>query len=167
MAEVFSPPRLTVRFARHRLRQGLSADINEPGQLSNRTFGLLKTTDRIALMTWIKKKKPKFIMLCPPCRMFSTLQSWNRRRGTPQWITDYTEAVSLLEFACEVMRVQMNAGRYFAFEHPWSASSWTLGCIREILARSSARCCRVDMCMHGLTALCGGCRNQRTSPLVS
>ena len=43
------------------------------------------------------------------------------------------EGIKHIEFCIELYNIQLSEGRYFLHEHPWSASSWHLPCISELL----------------------------------
>ena len=54
-----------------------------------------------------------------------------------------------LKFACELMEVQRNAGRYFLYEHPLAASSWNQACVQEVMRRPDVTWVHGDQCQYG------------------
>ena len=61
------------------------------------------------------------------------------------------QAILHMEFACQIYERQLDAGRYFLHEHPLTATSWGLKCIKRIRSRAGVVTVRGDQCMMGLT----------------
>ena len=152
VSELFSPPRLNTLAGEFRVIPGWSADISCRDAFTKRSWDFLKEGDKRAMRALVLKYKPSFLMLCPPCSMFSNLQNMNKSRGTPGWEAEFAEAVDLLRFTCAMAKMQVKARRYFAFEHPLTAASWNESCLVELLNLESVGRVRVDMCRYGLTA---------------
>ena len=61
------------------------------------------------------------------CQAFSTLQ--NLTKDNEKYHATLREGVAHLNLCMELAKAQHAAGRYFLYEHPWSAWSWKLrGC---------------------------------------
>ena len=56
-------------------------------------------------------------------------------------------------FCVKLYLVQIRAGRYFLHEHPNSATSWDVGCMRMLLNQPGVLRVRGDMCPHGMTSV--------------
>ena len=57
-----------------------------------------------------------------------------------------------LHTACDAYEVQLNAGRYFLHEAPWSASSWNDERVERIASRDDVYTVRGPMCKWGMQA---------------
>ena len=98
----------------------------------------------------IEEHRPKFLMLSPPCTLFSILQNLNPGKGTPEWEKKYAEAVELLLFCCTVAAIQVRQGRYFALEHPQGATSWTRAEVQRLGNMKGVGEVDLDMCAYNL-----------------
>ena len=107
-------------------------DITTTDPVSGRKWDLLDEAQQKRALRMVDEDKPYLIVLCPPCTMFSTLQNLNVARGSHQWNKEYEKAEKMLEFAMKVALKQHRAGRYFLFEHPVHASSWSERCERSV-----------------------------------
>ena len=57
-----------------------------------------------------------------------------------------------IKFCCELYLHQLKVGRYFLHEHPQSATSWDLPCIKEVLASKGVEAVITHMCQFGMTS---------------
>ena len=116
--EVFSPPRILEHTAALGLRGDLSADLATGWDLSLEHH-------RANLLTEIVRRRPKIVILEPPCTWFSQLLSLNWKH-MPRHLREQrlAAAVVLFEFCLLIMRIQLHAGRAFVLEHPRGATSW-------------------------------------------
>ena len=48
---------------------------------------------------------------------------------------------------------QLRHGRHFLHEHPWSASSWRLFCIDELVKDERVYVVRSDLCRFGMSTV--------------
>ena len=55
-----------------------------------------------------------------------------------------------LAFCVELYQMQLSAGRYFLHEHPQSASSWNVECIKRVRAVNGVDAVVGHMCRHGM-----------------
>ena len=55
-----------------------------------------------------------------------------------------------MEFCREIYKEQLKAGRHFLHEHPWSAKSWWLRCVKEIMRDPRAILVKTDLCRFGM-----------------
>jgi hypothetical protein len=145
--EVFSPSRVAPFLERH-------------GFNGNRAFDLLTGHDLLDVGTqvqfWeqLKKEKPAVVGLSPPCTLFSSLQRCGRKNTSPASealrTIRYRRACQMVKFAMKVAMYQLENGKYFYFEHPWSATSWPLPCIQAVLRKPQVSLAQIDLCAYGL-----------------
>ena len=95
----------------------------------------------------------------PPFTLFSNLQAMNpihksgdeqAREAREAYRQRIREAVQHMEFCCEIYREQLKAGRHFLHEHPWSAKSWWLRCVRVTARDPRAILVKTDLCRFGM-----------------
>ena len=55
-----------------------------------------------------------------------------------------------MEFTMELVEIQLSAGRHVLHEHPMTATSWTLPCVRKILQKPGILTVDAHMCAFGL-----------------
>ena len=93
------------------------------------------------------------LMLSPPCTAFSALQAmWNFPKLSPDRVAQiWRVGMIFLEHAMDAARVQLDGGRFFAFEHPANATSWGQPCVQAVMARPGVVVVQFDQCMLGLT----------------
>ena len=60
-----------------------------------------------------------------------------------------------VELFCKVYRYQMAHGRHFLHEHPWSARSWEIKCVDELLHDERVAVIKNHMCRFGMTSRIG------------
>lgn len=150
VAEMFSPPRVNIQAARLGMSTGWSMDIGTTDPWSGKAWDLSDRRCQALALKLVCQHQPKFLMLSPPCTLFSTLQNLNPGKGTPAWQTRYDEAVELLRFCCMVAATQVRQGRYFALEHPQAATSWTRQEMKELGSMTGVSVVDLDMCAYNL-----------------
>ena len=68
----------------------------------------------------------------------------------PEWMAkldeEKREAVIHVEFCCGLYLDQVKQGRHFLHEHPWSARSWALPRVQEVLNHPSVKFVQGHMC---------------------
>ena len=109
---------------------------------------------RIEVFRMIEQRRPKLLVTSPPCTMYSKLQRlWNIKRMPPG---EYTRRKAIADeylwFAHTCNKIQHNAGRSFAHEHPAGASSWTEDSTREVVSLPGTYNALFDQCQFGLTS---------------
>ena len=118
-------------------------------------------------MERVKRDKPTMVVGSPPCTFFSTLQELNKHnnRDNPNWIAQFNanleKAVRHIKFCVQIYKVQMDAGRYWLHEHPWSAKSWQIPEPKELLEDPRVEIAYADQCQFGLTAPIEGINGER------
>ena len=142
--EIFSPPRLSPLFASLGRSTAPAIDVLLRWDVCNSKM-------RAAVMDIIRARRPRVIMLSPPCTVFSTLQNLCKGRiseGVQR--VKRAEGQALLRFAMVVATRQCRENRKFAFEHPTSATSWREPCVRKLLSRSTVKVAAFHQCCFGL-----------------
>ena len=145
VAEYYSRPRLVPRANARGLKGAISADLVTG-------WNFLSPEDRRLSLEALDKRHIKFIMLSPPCTMFSALQRlWNFKHMNPQVVAArMTNAVAMVDHSMECAEVQVRNGRRFVFEHPASAASWSLQSVKRVIALPGVEKVLFDQCAFGL-----------------
>ena len=150
--EVFSPPRVLPVATAAGLRGNLSVDL-ETG------WDLLDKPVQYAVLQEVRWREPRFLVLSPPCTMYSALQrSFNLGKMSlrgDQLQRRWAEAHTLLDFSMDLAMIQVRGGRKFLFEHPDTASSWERGSVQQVLRQEGCFLVRFDMCRFGLVSPSG------------
>ena len=93
----------------------------------------------------------------PPCTYFSMLQELNVavHGHKPEWMAKFDEekrkAKIHVEFCCTLYQEQLRQGRHFLHEHPWSARSWGLPCIQQLMSHPGVELVQGHMCRFRMT----------------
>ena len=133
VAELYSVPRVAEVARDMGLQQGWSLD-----KVTGWDFD--QANVRRKARELMDRTRPRLLVGSPMCTFFSTLMNWNWSRMSPERAqTAWDNAVMHLEFATEMYRAQMDAGRLFVHEHPAAASSWKLPCMQALLTDPGVR----------------------------
>lgn len=144
LIEVFSPPRLCAPAQQLGLVANVSMDL-ETG------WDFTISAHRAAACAEIRKRKPQVLAVSPPCTWFSKMMDVNWKRMDTQKKANGMEiATLLLDFTMLLCRLQLEQGRYFIFEHPYKALSWSRQSVRDVLAHPSVKQSMFDQCQFGL-----------------
>ena len=142
VAEVYSPPRVTIQAKRYGLRAGEAMDLSTGWDFRRRE-------ERRRAEQYLDENKPKLLIGSPMCTMFSPLQRltpWTQRKEDL-----WTEHRRRLKFVVSLYRKQIEEGRYFLHEHPLRASSWGMKEVQDVCGVGGVRIVVGDQCMYGLT----------------
>ena len=162
-AEVFSPPRIVpiLRGRGYGYRATHSWDITHGCDLT-----VLR--NQINVCKTIEQKKIAVLLFCPPCTMFSQIQKSNWNRMDPMVrVERLIDAVGQLDFSVWLMNLQLDRHRYFVFEHPVNASSWTRCNVKKLAARDGVYVVDFDQCKVGLKSPLGTPIQKRTRLLTN
>ena len=100
------------------------------------------------------KKKPKVLVVTPPCRPFSRLQRISQGKGDiHKKKRKYYEGCVLLQFAMGLCELQMSLDGIFIFEHPRYAEGWNQECVQKIQSLPGVNAIDLDQCCFGLEDL--------------
>ena len=153
LAEIYSPPRVVVQAEKMKMAPGFSLDFTVPGPGGYIwDFDLMECRQRAKKL--LRTTKPYFLVGSPECTPFSTLQNLNMI--TPEGKAKVMEARRRgevhLKFCCELYAEQMSGGRYFLHEHPLTAASWQVECIKNLMGSPMVLSVKAHMCAFGMTS---------------
>lgn len=159
ISEVYSAPRVTLQAHKFGLVGDLAVDLSTG-------YNLLDRNDEIKCILHLNVRKPRVVILSPPCTMFSQLQhgNWGRMHG--KW-EKLRNGVQLLDFAVELAVKQTLAGRAFILEHPVAALSWRRPNVLQLLAMPGVATVEFDQCMVGLATPISGAPIQKRTRLAT
>ena len=158
VVELFSQPRIAQeagirRYDGTQLKAGWSLDLTMRDPETDRPWDLSvkETQDKVRKM--VVSDKPFMLIGSPPCTAFSQLQGLNNPKRDPEIVAkELAQAHAHILFCFEMYEIQRRSGRYFAHEHPSSASSWKLPVVLEMLLKEDVELIEIDMCDFGMTA---------------
>ena len=145
VAELYSPPRMVPRCARFGLRGSLSMDLNTG-------YDLFCSEGKQRARWEVARRRPRFLMNCPPCTYYSKIQIlWNKKKiPRSLWIQRENYADTLLKFAMDMCQGQIDTGDLYGFEHPRHATSWKKPMVQEISSKKPTYLANFDMCRFNL-----------------
>ena len=120
-------------------------------------------------MTLLKQKEIAYLFLSPPCTMFSELQRlFNYHRMDPEvFHRRMLQAKGYIKHSMEGAKVQVRRKRWFAYEHPWKASSWSLEDVEAVSHLPGVSKVTFDMCACGMVSLMGTPVKKRTTIMTN
>jgi hypothetical protein len=119
-------------------------------------WDLLNPLVQLAVIEEVQRRRPCMIMLSPPCTMYSALQRTNIPRMDPNKLeTRWAEAHTLLDFAMDLATAQVRSRRFFTFEHPATASSWSRESVQKVMSLEGVTAARFHQCVFGLRSPSG------------
>ena len=109
---------------------------------------------RCEVFRTMEQRRPKLLVTSPPCTMYSRLQRlWNVKKMSPeQYSRRKAIADEYLRFSHTCNKLQHNAGRSFAHEHPAGASSWKEDSTQAVVNLPGVYNALFDQCQFGLTS---------------
>ena len=105
----------------------------------------------------IREESLYLLIGSPPCTYFSMSQELNiaQHKDKPGWLEKHelekAKAVKHIEFCCSLYRYQLEQGRHFLHEHPWTAKSRNLDCIDKIMKHPAVGTTQTHMCRFLMT----------------
>ena len=136
IGEVYSPPRVVPISVKHGFKGGWSKDQlvkDSDGHAWN--FDDPEMRDRARAL--VSKGFTLLVIGSPMCTYFSNIMNIAKLRMKPEdFERKYAHAVSHLQFMFELFDIQLQNDGHILFEHPASASSWTLPFVVEMTKRS-------------------------------
>lgn len=145
LMEIYSPPRMAPVATARGMRAKLSVDLLNG-------WNLLDPDVRVEVVQEIKARRPRVLMMSPPCTWFSGLMNLNWGKITPVVREQaFRDATLHLEFCMLLADLQETLGGGWAFEHPDSAKSWRNQKLVDARQRGALQC-RFDQCMFGLVS---------------
>jgi hypothetical protein len=145
LVEVYSPERMVPIAQKVGLRGDLSIDL-----LTG--WNLLDPEVQLQVVREIKMRRPKVLMMSPPCTWFSGLMNLNWAKISPPIREQgFRDATLHLEFCMLLADLQESEGRGWVLEHPDAAKSWGNAKVKDRLAHGS-HMARFDQCCFGLVS---------------
>eukprot|EP00959_Pyramimonas_sp_CCMP1952_P108162 2261389-Pyramimonas_sp.AAC.1 len=90
--------------------------------------------------------------MAPMCKAFSAPRVSNWGRVGPELeVWEEERGVHAFHLCLQVAEYQIARGRFFALEHPASASSWGLEATRLVLSLPGVERTKSDQCVRGLS----------------
>ena len=150
ICEAFSPPRVSARARSQGKAGGWSLDFREVDPITGRRWNLAAARDLRLAKTRIREDRPAVLIVCPPCTLFSALQSFS---GGPDPV-ELSYAIHLVKNALELCTLQAKLGGTFVFEHPMGSKAWKLPCMQEFIQKTKGLVKQTfHMCGHGMTSM--------------
>ncbi|CAL1132850.1 unnamed protein product [Cladocopium goreaui] len=144
LSEVYSPPRVTKVCREKGLKTGQAYDLLSGWDLTDKA-------QRKKFWQSLREEDPMVLLICPPCKAFSILQSLNfRRMGFDSAFQLVQIGLEHLQLAMELIKWQVKRGKYVIFEHPHGARSWQEPEMQEIQQMPGMIRTRCDMCQYGM-----------------
>ena len=85
------------------------------------------------------------------CTAFSQIQALNVERRDPIIVRRELEsAKDHVRWTMKLCSLQVRENRYFLFEHPKTASSWTMAEVEKVSRMEGLVIARTDMCVFGM-----------------
>ena len=123
---------------------------------NGRDFDLLEHRNRAVKQ--LLTEKPKLPMGSPPCTYLSIPQELNKwlHKDSQEWMDRFEvnrlRAIRHIACCCKLFENYIRAGNYCLHEHPWTARSWELEAMKDILADPRVKKAKTHMCQFGMTS---------------
>ena len=152
VSEVYSPPRVVPFCRDNGVRGGSSMDLTTKDEFG-RAWDCTRRDMRNHAIRRVCSDKPFILIGSPDCTPRTSIMNVNYSKMSWAKKEDILAAARVhLEFVWKLYQLQHQAGRYFAHEHPQSASSWRERSIAESHNWVGIRCLTIDQCQYGLTS---------------
>jgi hypothetical protein len=157
--EIYSPPRLVPLAVQAGMRASASLDL-----LTGWNF--LTADGRALAVQEVKTRRPKVLMLSPPCTMFSGLMNLNWfKLPVDRREQSLINGTTHLEFSMLLADLQHSSGRGFCFEHPQTARSWKNERVDKM--KGQVQMATFDQCMFGLRSKVDAILMKKTTRLLT
>ena len=154
VSEIYSPPRVTDAARRNPslgIRPGFALDLTTSDD-EGRPWDFDDPSQRAKAKAVVLEKKPQLLIGSPMCTAFSCLQALNwGRMSSGDKERMLQRARVHLHFCMKLYELQRQAGRYFAHEHPASATSWTDPEVKKLMKKPDVETTIMHMCQYGMT----------------
>ena len=159
VVELYSQPRIAQEAAIRKyggtdLTAGWSLDLTMRDPETNSPWDLSKQDVQNRVRKMVTVSKPFMLVGSPPCTPFSRLQALNSPKRDPKVVEEELAAGRAhMNFCFEMYELQRKSGRFFAHEHPSTATSWSLPVVLEMLLKEDVDLVEVDMCDFGMKSV--------------
>ena len=142
--EFYSPPRVCIPLRRDGFKAFYSFDLDTG-------YDFLEMGSRARAWKLLVMYRPVFTMLSAPCTMFSVMQNANFKKMDPVVLKKrFEEADCHLTYSMNVAKHQVRSERFFAHEHPHTATSWKRRCVQEVRDMKGVQTVTFDQCTVNL-----------------
>ena len=151
ITEVYSPERVARIAKKFGMVAGSSMDLTNGWDFN-------REDHKRQAWSKIRDEAPYLLIGSPPCTYFSVLQELNKavHGDKPGWQARFDaekdKAIKHVEFCCALYKHQIKQGRHFLHEHPWTARSWRLPCVDELLKHPSVAIAQGHMYQFRMTS---------------
>ena len=150
VSEIYSPPRIAARVARHGLRSGFSLDFTE-GTPDGEPWDFNKLDMRARVVAELEKDQPEMLILSPMCGPFGQLQGLKYSKLSLDEVeSKLREGMTHLKFAIMMCEKQTAKGRYFMFEHPAGARSRAIETVKKVVRLPNVVTVDFDFCKFNM-----------------
>ena len=140
VAEVFSPPRVTLEAKKFGLKRGEAFDLTSGWDFRRKDHQ--ETAEK-----YVDAGKPLVIIGSPPCIAFSQLQTLNAK--TANSTQRLQEGIDHMKIIARLYRKQVSAGRALLHGQLQNATSWMLGAVQRMVKEEGVTLVEADHCMYG------------------
>jgi hypothetical protein len=144
MMEVYLPERMVPLARNVGLRAEVSIDLRTG-------WNLLDLEVRMQVVREIKMRRPKVLMMSPPCTRLSGMTCNLATILQPIREEGFRDATLHLEFCMLLADLQESEGRGWVLEHPYKARSWANPKVKDRV-RQGSQMASFDQCCFGLVS---------------
>ena len=151
VGEVYSPPRVVPISIKHGFKGGWSLD-RLVKDSDGRAWDFDDPTMRNRARALVSKGSTLLVIGSPMCTyLFNIMNIAKLRMKDGDFERKYAHAISHLQFMFELFDIQLQTGGHILFEHPASASTWSLPVVIEMTKRPGMVCVVAHMCRFGMS----------------
>ena len=104
----------------------------------------------------IRTHQPLLLWIALPCTKWSPWQRLNYKHRPRELAKERRRERKLVDFAVQCAKMQLDAGRDVAFEHPQFSDMWEDRSLQDVMADVRTETVDFDMCQFGLRATTDG-----------
>ena len=150
VSEIYSPPRFSALARPLGITPGFSADLEVPKQ-DGTNWDLSRPEDQKELERIQVEEQPTLLCGSPPCEAFTILRNIGKAKRDPVKEEELVErGRGHLRVSAQAYRRQLDAGRHFLHEAPWSAQSWKEPEIASLVKDPRCYLVKGPMCVWGM-----------------
>ena len=114
-------------------------------------MGLHETRQKMKALKKVENKEALLLIGSPLCTVLSQLQTLNKNRRDPiKFEKEKKAGGQHLQFCMKLHNKQIDGGRYFLHEHPFTATIWKEKSVTDTMKREGVVNVRSDMCKFGM-----------------
>ena len=128
---------------------------------------LRKKSDVALLWQYLTSKRPKVVVIAPPCRCYGSLSHVNRVLNRDSFEHRYQNDKILVELAAQIAAFQMSVGNHFVAEQPVGSSMFESSEWLKHMRGRHVHEAKFDQCMVGLVERASGLPVKKPTRLIS